>query len=312
MPTAHVSAAPVAPTALIAEDEPLLAAALRAELASAWPELQVLATVGDGLSAVTQALALRPSVLFFDIRMPGQSGMDAAAELADAWDVDAHPFPALVFVTAYDQYAVQAFEAQAIDYVLKPVQPARLQKTVQKLRASLATRAQAAIQNEASGAPLIDAPLTNAPLTGHHTPDATTAATLEQLRQLLAALPGGGAPSSAAPTAPLRQLPVSQPGSGGNVVHMVPVHDVLLLQAADKYVRVVTAQGEHLVRTALKDLLPQLDPAQFWQVHRSAAVRADAIETVRRDDAGRLHLTLRGTPETPAVSRLYAGRFKGL
>ncbi len=277
------------PTALIAEDEPLLAAALRAELAKAWPELQVLATAGDGLSAVEQALALRPDVLFFDIRMPGQSGLDAAAELADQWDFDAQPFPALVFVTAYDQYAVQAFETQAVDYVLKPVQPARLAKTVQKLRSALQPSSQAATQtiaNDLPGGP-----------------------TLEQLRQLLAALPGGGAPAA---TPALRQLPVSQPGSGGNLVQMVPVQDVLLLQAADKYVRVVTAGGEHLVRTALKDLLPQLDADAFWQVHRSAAVRADAIDTVRRDEAGRLQLTLRGTDETLTVSRLYAGRFKSL
>ena len=296
------------PTALIAEDEPLLAAALRAELATAWPDLQVLATVGDGLSAVQQALALRPDVLFFDIRMPGQSGMEAAAELADAWDLGQRPFPALVFVTAYDQYAVQAFEAQAIDYVLKPVQPARLAKTVHKLRAALATPAPPAMQSEATHAAAVAA----SSLPGADAATAT-AATLEQLRQLLAALPGGGAPAgTGTASAPLRQLPVSQPGSNGNVVQMVPVQDVLLLQAADKYVRVVTAQGEHLVRTALKDLLPQLDPAQFWQVHRSAAVRADAIHTVRRDEAGRLQLTLRGTAETLAVSRLYAGRFKGL
>ena len=278
-----------APTALIAEDEPLLAAALRAELAKAWPELQVLATAGDGLSAVEQALALQPDVLFFDIRMPGQSGLDAAAELADQWDFDAQPFPALVFVTAYDQYAVQAFETQAVDYVLKPVQPARLAKTVQKLRSALQPSAQAATQNTANDLP--------------------GAPTLEQLRQLLAALPGGGAPTA---TPALRQLPVSQPGSGGNLVQMVPVQDVLLLQAADKYVRVVTAAGEHLVRTALKDVLPQLDADAFWQVHRSAAVRADAIDTVRRDEAGRLQLTLRGTDETLTVSRLYAGRFKSL
>ncbi len=300
------------PTALIAEDEPLLAAALRAELATAWPELQVLATVGDGLSAVQQALALQPDVLFFDIRMPGQSGMDAAAELADAWNVATRPFPALVFVSAYDQYAVQAFEAQAIDYVLKPVQPARLEKTVQKLRAALSKPALTAMQNGANAASAGAQPGVKVAVDSSPTDsitDPTTAATLEQLRQLLAALPGGGAPSA---SAPLRQLPVSQPGSNGNVVHMVPVQDVLVLQAADKYVRVVTAQGEHLVRTALKDLLPQLDPAQFWQVHRSAAVRADAIDTVRRDEAGRLQLTLRGTAETLAVSRLYAGRFKGL
>ena len=130
-----------APTALIAEDEPLLAQALRDELARAWPELRIVATAGDGASAVAQALALKPDVLFFDIRMPGQSGLDAAVELADEWPQD-KPFPALVFVTAYDQYAVQAFETQAVDYVLKPVQAARLQKTVAKVQDVLARRGQ--------------------------------------------------------------------------------------------------------------------------------------------------------------------------
>jgi DNA-binding LytR/AlgR family response regulator len=126
-------------TALIAEDEPLLAQALQAELARAWPDLQVLATAGDGESAVAQAMTLKPDVLFFDIRMPGQGGIEAAAQLAEDWPPD-HPFPALVFITAYDHYAVQAFETQAVDYVLKPVQPARLRKTVDKLRQMLAQR----------------------------------------------------------------------------------------------------------------------------------------------------------------------------
>ena len=278
------------PTALIAEDEPLLAAALRAELATAWPDLQVLATVGDGLSAVQQALALRPDVLFFDIRMPGQSGMEAAAELADAWDLGQRPFPALVFVTAYDQYAVQAFEAQAIDYVLKPVQPARLQKSVQKLRRALDQQAQAAINSEANKSNPLQA-------------------TAEQLRQLLAALEPA-APTAALPV--LRQLPVSPAGAAGNTIRMVPVSEVLFLQAADKYVRVVTASGEHLLRTPLKDLLPQLDADAFWQIHRATVVRADAIDTVQRDEAGRLHLALRGHPERLVVSRLYAQRFKSL
>src|SRR3990167_6464523 len=142
-----------APRALIAEDEHLLAAALQQELARAWPALQIAATVGDGLSAVRQALALLPDVLFFDIRMPGQSGLDAAVELADAWPDD-KPFPALVFVTAYDQYAVQAFEAQAVDYLLKPVQAVRLQKTVQKLQLALMNKAQPAINLEATMAQL--------------------------------------------------------------------------------------------------------------------------------------------------------------
>ena len=285
------------PTALIAEDEPLLAAALKAELARAWPELQIAATVGDGASAVRQALALQPDVLFFDIRMPGLSGLDAAAELADAWDSAARPFPALVFVTAYDQYAVQAFEAQAVDYLLKPVQPARLQKSVEKLRAALAQRAQAAIDNEASGA------------AGIGGMEQTTA----QLRQLMAALQQA-APGAAggAATPPLRQLQVSPAGSSGSVIRMLPLAEVLFLQAADKYVRVVTAAGEHLLRTPLRELLPQLDAAEFWQIHRSTVVRADAIEQIERDEAGKLHLSLRGSAERLAVSRLYAHLFKAM
>ena len=280
------------PTALIAEDEPLLAAALRAELARAWPDLDVVASVGDGASAVAQALRLKPDVLFFDIRMPGLSGLDAAAELADAWDDDpAHPFPALAFVTAYDQYAVQAFETQAIDYVLKPVQPERLQKTVQKMRAALAMQAQAAIEPIASSTAL--------------------QATAEQLRRLLAALqPGAGGAVPAQP--PLRQLPCSAAGAGGATLRMVPLAEVLYLQAADKYVRVVTRAGEHLLRTPLKDLLPRLDPTEFWQIHRSTLVRADAIDTVQRDEAGKLHLSLRGCAERLAVSRLYAHLFKAM
>ena len=266
-----------APRALIAEDEPLLAAALQQALAQAWPELQVQATVGDGLSAVRQALALRPEVLFFDIRMPGQSGLDAAAELADAWPAD-RPFPALVFVTAYDQYAVQAFEAQAVDYLLKPVQAARLQKTVQKLQLALTSQAPAAINLEA---------------------------TLAQLRNLMAA------PGLAAPAPPSAPLTVIQ-ASSGNQIHLVPVAEVLYFEAADKYVRVLTTGREYLIRTPLKELAAQLDASEFWQVHRGTLVRASAIASVTRDEAGRLHLALRQRPETLAVSRLYAHLFKAM
>jgi len=132
--------------ALIAEDEPLLAAALQAELARAWPELRIAATVGDGESAVREALRLRPDVLLLDIRMPGLSGLDAAAELADALDEAAAPFPALAFVTAYDEYAVRAFETQAVDYLLKPVQPARLARTCARLRQALRQRSAPALE----------------------------------------------------------------------------------------------------------------------------------------------------------------------
>jgi len=292
-------AIPATPTALIAEDEPLLAAALQAELARAWPELKVLAVVGDGGSAVTQALRLKPDVLFFDIRMPGQSGLEAAAELADEWDTDAGadgsggtPFPALVFVTAYDQYAVQAFETQAMDYVLKPIQAARLQKTVSKVQRALASRSQAATETIATAA----------------TGDAHLEATMAQLRQLLTASPSG----ASSPAAPLQVIQVSV----GTAIRMVPVEDVACFEAADKYVRVLTSgnggQHEYLIRTPLKELLPQLDGQAFWQVHRGTVVQASAIDTVTRDEAGKLWLQLRGRPEKMSVSRLYAHLFKAM
>ena len=301
---------PAAPRALIAEDEPLLAAALQQELRAAWPELQIAATVGDGLSAVQQALALQPDVLFFDIRMPGQTGLDAAVALADAWPAH-QPFPALVFVTAYDQYAVQAFEAQAVDYLLKPVQSARLQKTVQKLRLALIQQAQSAINSIANSEP--QAPTHTQAL------EPNLQRTVDQLRHLLTQ---PGLWPGAEPGAPLAPTPLAAPqqpprltviqASHGNQIHMVPVGDVLYFEAADKYVRVLTARAEYLIRTPLKELADQLDPQEFWQVHRSTLVRASAIATVVRDELGKLHLNLRGRPERLDVSRLYAHLFKAM
>ncbi len=259
-------------TALIAEDEPLLAQALQAELVRAWPDLRVLKVVGDGDAAVAQALALRPDVLLLDIRMPGQSGLDAAAELAEEWPDD-QPFPALVFVTAFDAYAVQAFETQAVDYLLKPVQPERLRLTVQRVQALLAQR---------------------------HPATGPLDATLEQLRSLMAQ-----------PPSQATRLQVI-PASVGQSIRMVPVAEVQAFEAADKYVRVLLAQGEVLIRTPLKELMPQLDPAVFWQIHRGTVVRADAIDNVTRNEAGRLSLKLRARPEAFAVSRLYADRFRAM
>ncbi|MEY4265771.1 MAG: hypothetical protein RIS90_306 [Pseudomonadota bacterium] len=274
---------PARPTALIAEDEPLLAAALQADLARHWPELEVLASVGDGHSAVAQALALQPNVLFFDIRMPGMSGLDAAATLADAWDTGspgAAPFPALVFVTAYDQYAVQAFETQAVDYLLKPVQAERLQKTLQKVQKNLARSRSTATDFEA---------------------------TLSQLRGLLAA-----PASSPTPPSPSASRLQHIQASVGNAIHLVPVADVVYLEAADKYVRVLTASREYLIRTALKELLPQLDPAQFWQIHRGTVVNSGCVTLAARDEQGRLSVSLRGRPERLAVSRLFMHQFKAM
>lgn len=280
------------PSCLIAEDEPLLAAGLQAELAVLWPALQVAAAVGDGLQAVSQTLALRPQVCFFDIRMPGCTGLEAAQALAEDWPdgPDAPPFPLLVFVTAYDDYALQAFDAQAVDYLVKPVQKARLAACVQRLQARLAAGSAQAAGTVATAAPATDV-LTQ---------------TMEQLRALLGAAAGAGAGAAAVPRLAVIQAQV------GNLVHLVPVEDVLYFEAADKYVRVVTAEREHLIRQSLRDLLPQLDPQAFWQVHRGTVVQARAVASARREESGKVTLTLKGHADKLVASRLYAHLFKGM
>ncbi len=276
-------------TAVIAEDEPLLAAHLEAELARLWPALRIVANVRHGAAAVEHALRLRPDVVFLDIRMPGMTGLEAAQALTEDWPGDA-PLPLIVFVTAYDQYALQAFERAAVDYVLKPVQPERLMQTCARIQAALRSQA----ERMTPSAPSTDA-----------SPglDSTLNSALDQLRHLLAA------PGIAAPAAPL--LSVIQ-ASVGAAIHMVPVADVLYFEAADKYVRVITLEREYLIRTSLRELLPQLDPQRFWQVHRGTVVRADAIATAVRDDTGKVALTLRGNKDKLVASRLYAHLFKAM
>jgi DNA-binding LytR/AlgR family response regulator len=215
-------------------------------------------------------------VLFFDIRMPGLDGLEAAASVAEQWP-DGRPFPALVFVTAYDQYAVQAFDAEAVDYLLKPVLRERLLKTVAKLQAALGLRAQQA-------APDFDA-------------------TLAQLRNLL-----GAQAFAPVATAPLQLIQASL----GSQIHMVPVAEVVYFEAADKYVRVLTTQHEYTVRTPLKELLPRLPANVFWQIHRSTLVRAASVARVWRDEGGKQFVALRERPEKLAVSRLYAHLFKAM
>lgn len=279
--------------ALIAEDEPLLAEALAIELRLAWPELELLPAVGDGLSALRVALEQQPELLFFDIRMPGMGGLEAAARLTDEWPGAAQggrPFPLLVFVTAYDQYAVQAFEAQAMDYLLKPVQTERLRATVARLQRLLAERARSAELPDQSQRDLTAVP------------DAGLERTLDQLRALLKP------PSDAARQSPLKVIQAST----GNTIHVVPLDEVLYFEAADKYVRVLTAAREYLIRTPLRELLPQLDPQQFWQIHRGTVVRAQSMDALTRDEAGKLFLQLRGRPERLPVSRLYAYQFKAM
>ena len=274
------TAAPVpaaAVSALIAEDEPLLAAGLATDLAALWPELAIVARVGDGASALAQALALRPDLCFLDIRMPAMNGLDAAAALADDWP-EQTPFPLLVFVTAYDEHALAAFEHQAVDYLVKPVARQRLAACVTRLRRRLAERAAGA----AAASAAFDA-------------------ALAQLRALAAAAP--------APAAERLQIIQAQAGA---VVHLVPIDEVIYFEAADKYLRVVTAEREHLVRMSLRELLPRLDAQRFWQVHRGTVVQVRCIRQARREESGKLTLTLHGHADKLVVSRLYAHLFRGL
>lgn len=257
-------------TALIAEDEPLLAQALQRELLALWPELLIVAQVGDGLSAVQAALTYQPDVLFLDIRMPGQDGLQAAQAIAEEWP-ERLPLPRIVFVTAYDEYALQAFDADAADYVLKPVRPDRLARTVERLKATLSQSA------------------------------AADEALLAALRKLQGNIP--------APAAPLQLLQASV----GTQLRMVPVEQVVLLEAADKYVRTVTRDGEELwLRTPLKELLNQLDTRVFWQIHRGTVVRADAIACASRDAQGQWQVQLHGHSIMYKVSRVFAYRFKAM
>jgi len=256
--------------ALIAEDEPILAYTLQQTLQRLWPDLQVCGVVDNGASAVREALAQRPDVLFLDIKMPGKTGLEAAHELAEDWPEGTH-FPLVVFVTAYDEYALQAFEHAAADYVLKPISDSRLGKTVERLKARL-----------------------------QH--DAERGAELErivgQLRSLVPGMPAMG-----------ERLSVIR-AAVGNQIRLIPVDEVQYFEATDKYVNVVTAESESLIRTSLKELLPQLDASRFWQVHRGTVVNVHCIQAALRDDTGKLSLKLKNREQMLPVSRVYAHLFK--
>ena len=257
-----------APRALIAEDEPILAAALTHALGRLWPELTLVATCANGVEALERSLALRPDILFLDIKMPGKTGLQAAEELAGQWP-DEQPFPQIVFVTAYDEYALAAFEHAAADYVLKPVNDGRLLKTIERLQQRWRRQ-----------------------------PD--QADNLAQLMGQLRAL---------VPAPAVERLSVIR-AAVGNQVRMIALHDVVYFEATDKYVNVVTMDGEALIRTSLKELLPQLDERQFWQVHRGTIVNAARIVSAVRDEAGKLSLNLRGRSQQVRVSPLYAHLFR--
>jgi DNA-binding LytR/AlgR family response regulator len=275
-------------TALIADDERLLREQLRARLAEVWPGLEVVAEAKNGAEAVALTEKLRPEIVFLDIRMPGMTGIQAARAIAqlpvdddDDDDVEAvgtgKPWhgPEIVFITAYDQYAIEAFEQGVVDYVLKPAERDRLQVTVERLRKRIAER-------EAGEAPDISG--------------------MQQLLQKLTTKMNPGA----APKLRWIQATV------GASIQMIPVDDVLFFISDEKYTRVQTATIEALIRKPIKELVEELDADTFWQIHRSTLVNTRAIAGVTRDLRGRQLVAVRGNPEKLEVSRSYAGLFKGM
>jgi DNA-binding LytR/AlgR family response regulator len=257
------------PTALIADDEPLLRESLVRQLAQAWPDLEVVAQARNGREAVKLFEAKRPDVVFLDVHMPGLSGVEVAHQIGRR----AH----LVFVTAYDHYAVQAFAQGVLDYLVKPVEQDRLAETVTRLRERLRAAE----------------------------PAANTEALLQQLAAQLETLKSGTS------AMPLRWINAQV----GQTVRLIAVDDIDYLRSDTKYTRVAWRgdggeAAEALVRTALKDLLPQLDPAQFAQVHRSVVVNLRAIDHVTRGDNETADIHLKGRAELLPVSRSYLHRFR--
>jgi DNA-binding LytR/AlgR family response regulator len=253
------------PSALIADDEPLLADDLKARLASLWPELDVRAVCHDGPAALARLEADKPDIAFLDIRMPGLTGLEVAGRL----DFPCH----VVFVTAYDQYAVEAFERAAVDYVLKPADDARLAKTVERLKRAL---------------------------------EGPSDTERGRLAAAIADVLGKVSPGGTAKPAPLKWVRASV----GDSVRLVPVGEVRYFQSADKYTAVMTETGELLIRTPIRELAEQLDPEAFWQVHRGTIVNAKFVTAARHDESGRVLLSLRDRPETVTVSRSYAHLFR--
>jgi len=250
-------------TAIIADDERLMREQLRTRLAEAWPELQIVAEARNGEEAVTAVNEHHPDLAFLDIRMPGMTGIEAARAIGDACHV--------VFITAYNEYAVDAFEHGAVDYVLKPAERERLEITVGRLKKRLGTR---------------------------------PTDLGELLTKLSAKLDGVGA--AAGGKSPLRWVQASV----GQQLRMIPVGDVLFFTSDEKYTRVQTEGFEALIRKPIKELVDELDPEQFWQIHRSTIVNAKAISGITRDFRGRQLVLIKGSNEKLEVSRNYTHLFK--
>ncbi len=255
------SAAPAAPTAIVADDERLMREQIIGRLKDAWPELAIVGEASNGTEAIALVRREEPDIVFLDIRMPGMNGIEAARALAGKVHV--------VFVTAHDEYAVSAFEHGAVDYVLKPADPERVALTCQRLRERV----------KRAPDPMDDL--------------------LVQLSQRLGA-------DGVKPREYMRWVQASV----GSNIRMIPTSDILFFRAEDKYTRVQTQRFEALIRKPIKELIDELDPNEFWQIHRATVVRVDAVEQVSRDFRGHQIVHVKGSEEKLEVSRSFNHLFK--
>jgi DNA-binding LytR/AlgR family response regulator len=258
--------------AVIADDERLLREQLKTRLAAVWPDLEIVAEAANGAEALELADKHRPDVIFLDIRMPGMTGIEAAREIVALPDWRGE----VVFVTAYDEYAIAAFEHGALDYLLKPVEAQRLAQTAQRLQARMAA-----------------APSAQA--------DDAVDELLAKLVKMQQGMDGG------ARREPLRWIQAAS----GATTRLIDVNEVLFFRSDEKYTRVQTKELEAFIRTPIRELVPQLDAQQFWQIHRSTVVNLSAVASVVRDDAGRQRVHINGHPEVLEVSRSFAHLFRG-
>ena len=277
---------------VIADDERLMREQLRARLTEVWPELDIVAEAKNGTEAVQLTETLHPDLIFLDIRMPGMTGVEAARQIAqlptDDECADAWAGCEIVFITAYDQYAVDAFEQGVVDYVLKPAERERLAVTVQRIKKRLVQRAGAtglAVGSSVGG--------NGDTRSGHN---------LQLLLQNLSAQLN----PNAAPYLRWIQATV------GQTIQMIPVEDVLFFISDEKYTRVQTATIEALIRKPIKELVDELDANLFWQIHRSTLVNTRAISGVTRDARGRQLVSVKGHAQRLEVSRSFSGLFKGM
>jgi DNA-binding LytR/AlgR family response regulator len=268
-----------APRAILADDERLMREQLKSRLREVWPELEIVGEAKNGLEAVELVAKEAPDLAFLDIRMPEMTGIEAAREIAGVCH--------LVFITAYDQYAVEAFERGAIDYVLKPAERERLSVTVERLKERLVL-ADSNQEQEADTGRL--------------------GVLLQELNQRLAGTAGAApvARPAGSKAPPLRWIQASI----GQGLRLIPVDEILFFQSDEKYTRVQTSQFEALIKKPIRELIDELDPDQFWQIHRSTLVNTNAIANVTRDFRGRQIVSIKGHTEKLEVSRSFTHLFK--